>query len=223
MSLKKILILPLIMGIVAGNALAINEAGKGLYPEKYTDEYIIENLKPIYKKVSKDEVVYVALDMLNGTSGDFSRKAILGNNLSGHPVKVEFTDLKSFGDEFKDFDALGYKKGKKLYIFINEKHKNAPAGAIAALLSHEALHQDEFNSLAEETYAWTMEAVVWSEIVKLYPELENNTTSALVARENTLKKLYERGKETDKYIKKTVWSNSGYKNLPTTSPGFESL
>ena len=223
MSLKKILILPLIMGIVAGSALAINEAGKGLYPEKYTNEYIIENLKPIYKKVSKDEVVYVALDMLNGTSGDFSRKAILGNNLSGHPVKVEFTDLKDFGDEYKDFDALGYKKGKKLYIFINEKHKNAPAGAIAALLSHEALHQDEFNSLAEETYAWTMEAVVWSEIVRLYPELENNTTSALVARENTLKKLYERGKETDKYIKKTVWSNSGYKNLPTTSPGFESL
>ena len=211
------------MGVIAGNALAINENSNKLYPEKYTDEYINTNLKPIYKKVSKDEVVYVALDMLNGTSGDFSRKAILGNNLSGYPVKVEFTDLKSFGDEFKDFDALGYKKGKKLYIFINEKHKNAPAGAIAALLSHEALHQDEYNSLAEETYAWTMEAVVWSEILRIYPEMSGDGTSALVARENTLKKLLERGKNTDKYIKKTVWSNSGYKNLPTTSPGFENL
>ena len=211
------------MSVLAGNALAINENYKGVYPEKYTDEYINTNLKPLYKKVSKDEVVYVALDMLNGTSGEFSRKAILGNNLSGYPVKVEFTDLKSFGDEYKDFDALGYKKGKKLYIFINEKHKNAPAGAIAALLSHEALHQDEYNSLAEETYAWTMEAVVWCEILRTYPETAENTTNALVARENTLKKLYERGKETDKYIKKTVWSNSGYKNLPTTSPGFEEL
>lgn len=205
---------------MAGSALAIEER---LYPEKYTDEYISENLKPIYKKVSKDEVVYVALDMLNGTSGEFSRKAILGNNLSGQPVKIEFSDLKSFGDEFKDFDALGYKKGKKLYIFINEKHKNAPAGAIAALLSHEALHQDEYNSLAEETYAWTMEAVVWCEILRTYPETSDNISNALVARENTLKKLYERGKYTDKYIKKTVWSNSGYKNLPTTSPGFEDL
>ena len=211
------------MGLIAGNALAINEYGEGLYPEKYTAEYISDNLKPIYKKVSKDEVVYVALDMLNGTSGDFSRKAILGNNLSGHPVKIEFSDLKDFGEEFKDFDALGYKKGKKLYIFINEKHKNAPAGAIAALLSHEALHQDEYNSLAEETYAWTMEAVVWCEILRLYPETAEIGSNALVARENTLKKLYERGHNTDKYIKKTVWSNSGYKNLPTTSPGFEEL
>ena len=38
-----------------------------------------------------------------------------------------------------------------------------------------------------------------------------------------LKKLFERGKYSDKYIKKTVWSNDGYKNLPTTSPGFEDL
>lgn len=224
MSLKKILLIPVILGIFELNAFAIEEnAGKNLYPEKYTPEYITNELKPIYKRVSKDEVVYVALDMLSGTSGEFSRKAILGNNLSGHPVKVEFSDLKSFGDEYKDFDALGYKKGKKLYIFINQKHKHAPAGAIAALLSHEALHQDEYNSLAEETYAWTMEAVVWCEILRIYPETADDTSSALVARENTLKKLYERGKYSDKYIKKTVWSNSGYKDLPTTSPGFESL
>jgi len=224
MNLKKIILVPLVLGVFAGNIFAIEESAvKNQYPEKYTSEYILTELKPIYKKVSKEEVVYVALDMLNGTSGEFSRKAILGNNLSGYPVKIEFKDLKEFGDEYKDFDALGYKKGKKLYIFINQKHKYAPAGAIAALLSHEALHQDEYNSLAEETYAWTMEAVVWCEILRIYPETSDDTSSALVARENTLKKLYERGKYSDKYIKKTVWSNSGYKNLPTTSPGFENL
>ncbi|MBO7673329.1 hypothetical protein J6S88_07990 [bacterium] len=224
MSLKKIFLIPFILGIFGTNVFAIEEGtGRNLYPEKYTSEYIVNELKPIYKRVSKEEVVYVALDMLNGTSGEFSRKAILGNNLSGRPVKVEFSDLKSFGDEYKDFDALGYKKGKKLYIFINQKHKYAPAGAIAALLAHEALHQDEYNSLAEETYAWTMEAVVWCEILRIHPETADDKSSALVARENTLKKLYERGKYSDKYIKKTVWSNAGYKNLPTTSPGFESL
>ena len=161
--------------------------------------------------------------MLKGTSGEFSRKAILGNNLSGEPVKIQFKDLGEFNPDFSNFDALGWKKGKHLYIFINPKHKNAPPGALAALLSHEALHQDEYNSLAEETYAWTMEASVWCEILRIYPESAEETYNALVSRENTLKKLFERGKYSDKYIKKTVWSNEAYKNLPATSPGFVDL
>lgn len=192
------------------------------YPAKYTEEYV-QNLKPIYKKNTKEEVIHVALDMLKGTNGEFSRKAILGNNLSGEPVKIEFRDLGEFGKEYSGFDALGWKKGKRLYIFINPKHKVAPPGALAALLAHEALHQDEYNSLAEETYAWTMEASVWCEILRVFPESADDTHNALVARENTLKKLFERGRYSDKYIKKTVWSNDGYKNLPTTSPGFEDL
>lgn len=192
------------------------------YPAKYTAEYI-SDLKPIYKKITKDEVIYVALDMLKGTNGEFSRKAILGNNLTGKPVKIEFKDLTEIGQEYASFDALGWKKNDKLYILINQKHRTAPPGALAALLAHEALHQDEYNSLAEETYAWTMEASVWCEILRVYPESADDTHNSLVARENTLKKLFERGKYSDKYIKKTVWSNDGYKNLPTTSPGFEDL
>ena len=192
------------------------------YPAKYTEEYI-SDIKPIYKKNTKEEVIYVALDMLKGTNGEFSRRAILGNNLSGLPVKVEFKDLGELGKEYSNFDALGWKKGKNLYIFINQKHKIAPPGALAALLAHEALHQDEYNSLAEETYAWTMEASVWCEILRIFPESADDVHNALVGRENTLKKLFERGKYSDKYIKKTVWSNEGYKNLPTTSPGFEDL
>ena len=94
---------------------------------------------------------------------------------------------------------------------------------MAALLAHEALHQDEYNSLAEETYAWTMEASVWCEILNAYPESGNDNMHPLVRRENTLKKLFEKGNYTNKYIKKTVQSNRGYKNLPATSPGFEDL
>lgn len=191
------------------------------YPAKYTSEYINE-IKPIYKSVGKDEIFYVALDMLKGTNGEFSRNAILGNNLSGRPVKIEFRDLGTINPDYSKFDALGWKKNKQLFIFINPRHKDAPPGAIAALLSHEALHQDEFNSLAEETYAWTMEASVWYEILKLYPE-SNDELHPLVVRENTLKKLFERGGYSNKYIKKTVMSNEGYKNLPSTSPGFEDL
>lgn len=191
------------------------------YPKKYTPEYI-KQITPGYKDVGKDEVFYVALDMLKDTEGMFSRNAILGNNLSGKPVRIEFRNLSEINAEYATFDALGWKKSKKLYIYINTKHKNAPAGAIAALLAHEALHQDEYNSLAEETYAWTMEAFVWNDILKLYPE-SNQEQYPLVVRENTLKRLLEKGNYTNKYIKKAVLSNSGYKNLPSYSPGFDNL
>lgn len=67
-----------------------------------------------------------------------------------------------------------------------------------------------------------MEAFVWNEIVKLYPE-SNQPSNALVKRENTLKKLLEKGNYTNRYIKKEVQNNPGYKNLPSYSPGFDSL
>ena len=172
-----------------------------------------------YRRVTKDENIAVALDMMKDTNADFSRTAILGYNLTKRPVKVMFKDLSKIDEKYASFDALGWKKSSKLYIYINECHEDAPPAALAALLSHEALHQDEYNSLNEETYAWTMEAIVWTEILKRYPE-SNNLESALVTRENVLKQLLEKGNHTNKYIKKTVFANEGYKNLPLTSPGF---
>ena len=172
------------------------------YPAKYSAQYV-KQITPMYKDVGKDEIIYVALDMLRGTNGEFSRNAILGKNLSGKPVKIEFRDLGAINSEYAEFDALGWKKKNQLYIYINPRHKDAPPGALAALLSHEALHQDEYNSLAEETYAWTMEASVWYEIVKLYPE-SNDQLHPLVNRENQLKQLFERGNYSNKYIKKSV-------------------
>ncbi len=191
------------------------------YPAKYTQEYITK-ITPEYKVVGKDQIFYVALDMLKDTTGDFSRLAILGNNLTGKPVKIEFKNLGDINKDYESFDALGWKRGKRLYIYINPRHKDAPPGALAALLAHEALHQDEYNSLAEETYAWTMEASVWTEILEAYPESEDKM-HPLCVREDTLKKLFEKGNYTNKYIKKTVHQNKGYVNLPSTSPGFERL
>lgn len=191
------------------------------YPEKYDVEYV-KRIKNLYKDVSDDHIFYVALDMLKDTNGEFSRRAIMGNNLSKKPVRIMFKDLGTIRSDYADYDALGWKKNKRLYIFINPKHREAPPGAIAALLSHEALHQDEYNSIAEETYAWTMEASVWSEILELFPESDENL-SPLVQRENKLKQLFEKGNYSSKYIRKTVQSNEGYKGLPATSPGFEDL
>jgi hypothetical protein len=222
---KDLLGIAVTMLVFAGSAFAIQDvpmpqAPKG-YPEKYTETYI-KQITPMYKSTGKEQVIYVALDMLKGTNGEFSRNAILGQNLSQKPVKIEFKDLGAINKDYASFDALGWKKGAQLYVFINPRHKDAPPGALAALLAHEALHQDEFNSLSEETYAWTMEAAVWCEIVKSYPE-SNDELHPLVNRENTLRKLFERGDYTNKYIKKAVYTNDGYKNLPSTSPGFEDL
>ena len=188
-------------------------------PDKYTQEYV-DSLADEYRKVSEEQLFHVALDMLKETSGDFSRKAILGYNLTQKPVKIEFKDLSELNEAYKSYDAVGWKKKNRLYIYINPKHEYAPPGALAALLAHEALHQDEYNSLSEETYAWTMEANVWCEMLKRFPE-SNNLDSPLVMRENILKQLLEKGNFTNKYIKKTVYANDGYKNLPLTSPGFE--
>lgn len=192
------------------------------FPKKFDKTYV-SAIFPVYKSVSKEPVVMVALDMLKGTNGEFSRNAILGNNLSQRPMKVEFKNLSEIKEDYANFDALGWKKGKELTIYVNSKHRTAPPGALAALLSHEALHQDEYNSIAEETYAWTMEASVWCEILRLYPESADDKLSPLVNRENNLKKMFEKGGYSDKYIKKEVRANKGYFGLPQTSPGFESL
>ena len=193
--------------------------GQVKLPAKYTQEYI-DSLTDEYEKISNQQIFHVALDMMKDTTANFSRKAILGYNLTQKPIKIEFKDLSELNEAYSSFDAVGWKKKNRLYIYINPKHEYAPPAALAALLSHEALHQDEYNSLSEETYAWTMEANVWCELLKLYPE-SNNVESPLVMRENILKQLLEKGNFTNKYIKKTVYSNAGYKNLPITSHGFE--
>jgi len=187
-------------------------------PEKYTQDYI-DSISPLYKDVTNEQIFHVALDMMKDTSGEFSRKAILGYNITQYPIKIKFKDLSQINPAYASFDAIGWKKKGKLHIFINPKHEYAPPAALAALLSHEALHQDEYNSLSEETYAWTLEAIVWSEMLKRFPE-SNDLESSLVTRENILKQLLDKGNHTNKYIKKTVYANEGYKNLPLTSPGF---
>lgn len=187
-------------------------------PEKYTQDYI-EDLALEYKNITDSELIMVALDMMKDTQADYSRKAILGYNLTQKPIKIEFKDLSQLNENYSSYDAVGWKKRHRLYIYINPKHDNAPPAALAALLSHEALHQDEYNSLSEETYAWTMEANVWNEMIRIYPE-SNDFDSPLVSRENTLKQLLEKGRYTNKYIKQVVYSKEAYRNLPLTSPGF---
>lgn len=230
MKSKKIIIIAMLMAFfvpsMAHAAIfkkeeVVEQQARSNYPPKYDDIYL-EQLKKEYRKISSDEVILVALDMMKNTTADFSRRALIGYNLTDKPVKVQFKDLSQIKEDYQNFDALGWKKKNQLYIFINPRHADAPPAALAALLAHEALHQDEYNSLAEETYAWTMEAAVWSELLEIYPE-QNDRQHPLLQRENTLRQLFKKGGYTDRYIRKTVYANKGYQNLPQTSPGFERL
>lgn len=231
MDLKKQLILMCLCGVMTTSAVEAKPANSPTFngPLKMEASVFDKQSKPTsntevltktYKEVTKEEKVMHAMELMKGTIGNFSRNAILGSNLTGRPMKVEFKNLGLIKPDYANFDALGWKRGTRLYIYVNEKHADAPPAALAALLSHEALHQDELDSLNEETYAWTMEAAVWSQVVEKDPSSVNKS-HPLVFRENTLKKLLEKGDYTSKYIRKAVFSNPGYQNLPTRSPGYE--
>ncbi len=188
----------------------------------FANAEIDEALYKKYKDVSADASIIQALEKLGETTGKYSKDAILGKNLTNKPIQIEFLNLSTISPMYTNFDALGWKKKKNLYIYINEKHKDAPIEALSAILAHEAIHQDEHNSLNEETYAWTLEAAVWTQLSDDNPELEK-ISHPLVERENVIKKLFVRGGYTSKYIHKFVITNKGYQNLPERSYGFEEL
>ena len=229
---KKILITSFVL--IAGlSSFAFNNATPGIDESKMQSSQIAEGMsvnKPEfdtdayakkYKKVTKDGAVMQAMELMEKLNiAKYSYNALMGNNLTEKPFKIEFKNIAEIRQEYASFDALGWKKKNRLYIYINEKHRNAPPEALAALLAHEAIHQDEFASLNEETYAWTLEAAVWMKLAEKNPSVEKSASS-LVSRENMLKKLFVKGDYTSKYIKKAVYTNPGYKNLPTRSPGFE--
>ena len=174
---------------IANMPSAYNQNVQKEKPNKHNEDKKSEIQTPKeYQKVSNEPIIWDALDSLKGTLGDFSRNAIIGQNITNRPIKVEFIELGTIKPMYQNYDALGIKKKNQLYIYINQKHKEAPKEALAALLSHEALHQDEYNSLNEETYAWTMEAKVWGELSRKNPAAAA-VKSSLVDRENTLTKM----------------------------------
>lgn len=175
-----------------------------------------------YASITNNSELIKALDCMKNTSAEWAQKAILGDNLTKKPIKIEFKNLGTISPNYATFDALGWKDGNQLYIFINNKHKNAPPEALASLLSHEAVHQDTSSSIEEETYGWGYEASVWIQMKEKNPDLTqlNPNISPLVNRLNTLEVMFESANFTTSKIKNAVSSNPGYSNLPLYSPGF---
>ncbi len=183
---------------------------------------INNNLINKYKKISSDEQIIKALEILKDTKCDnnFSYNAIMGNNLSKKPMIIEFYDLSSLNEAYKNYDGMGYMNNNNIYIYINNKHKNANPAALAALIAGRCVHQDTEDSLAEEVYSWTLEATIWKE---LYEKYLLDDSGELVKREETLRQLLEKGNNTNKYIKRYILESPAYKGFPTYSPGFNIL
>ena len=139
--------------------------------------------------------------------------------LVSHDSKVVFKDLSAFGPQNAYSDALTIITFPNMQqvVYIHEKHIGAPAQALACLVSHEAMHNDQINSLQEEIAAWDQEAVCWKSMLDKYPLLTNITLGqyALVDRLNQELEAKNAGT-----LNQNIRSNPVYQGLPEHSPGF---
>lgn len=209
--MKKIIMLAFAILIFTNKAYSFKEA-----PISNT------NTKPSvidYSKISKDTNIIEALKIMENSPANLSYKKIMGDNPTKKSFKIKFTDLGTYNAKYKDYDAMGWKKGSRLYIYVNPKHIAAPKEALCGLIASIAIHEDEYDSINEQVEAWMIEAKVWDYFIEQNPNLENYKND-LVIRESVIRKAYIRGDKTDKYVRKIVEKNSGYSHLPQTSPGF---
>ena len=178
-----------------------------------------------YAEVTQDSKIVQALDLLQHHSDDSRQtlNTILGDNLTQKPIKVMFYNLSQMNVAYANYDALTCKhKSGSIYILINKIHKDAPVEALACLLSHEVLHQDDLSSYQEEVQAWTKEATTWVSLKKVYNNLNSSelNTYPLVRRLNSIEKMYVKANYATTEISKEIHSNLGYQNLAEYSPGY---
>jgi hypothetical protein len=131
-------------------------------------------------------------------------------------MKLVFKHMSELGPQYLNYDALAWMNSQgDVIIVVNEVHRHAPADALAALISHEAMHNDRYNSLQEEVTAWNHEASVWGAYVKQNPSL-STLPHPLVKRLNTLLQKQSHGE-----IRQLVHQHPNYQTLPRVSPGFD--
>ena len=165
-------------------------------------------------RISRDAPIIEALEILDHSP----EKAIIPWMVS-HDVRVLFKDMRlELGKAYMNHDALTIiSNDDQQVIYINSKHMMAPPQALAALIRHEAMHDDRDNSLQEELTAWNKEGQTWQEMLTHYPELKQIPphTVALVDRLNAINILQQQNRLQDQ-----VFKNIAYQGLPEHSPGF---
>jgi hypothetical protein len=166
-----------------------------------------------YYRCTRDAPVIQALQILEYSSDKAAVDTIMDTG-----VRIMFKNMLEFGKLYQNNDALSIisNDGRHL-IFINKKHYSAPPQALAATISHEVMHSDRENSIAEEFAAWTQEGKTWQEMLKRYPELQSIPvkTYPLVDRLNAIVLLIDHHQ-----LEAEIRNNPVYKGLPEHSPGF---
>lgn len=167
-----------------------------------------------YYHVTRDQPLVKAVWHLERSDSARAIAAYIFDN----NVKVMFKDLREIGKAYRKHDALSWidPLGRQ-YVFVHQRHMSAPPQALAAIISHEVMHNDEFNSHAEELAGWTQELRTWQEMIVRYPVLGEipNGKIPLVDRLNALQVLNNQQK-----LKETVYTHKSYQGLPEHSPGF---
>ncbi|WP_373530966.1 hypothetical protein [Vampirovibrio sp.] len=167
-----------------------------------------------FLRCTRENAIMQAFYLMKESQGERSLRRIVHK-----PVRVVFKNMAEINKSLRNYDALSWMSSQgEQVIFVNAKHRSAPPEALAALISHEAMHDDELNSLNEEVESWRFEAAVWMELKAKNPTLAKipEGINALVDRENRLEQETRQGT-----LEQFVRSSPGYKDLPEDSPGFE--
>lgn len=166
-----------------------------------------------FLRCSREQPVVQAFSLMQDGTAESSLSLIVSR-----PVRVVFKDMKTIHKGLKNYDALSWlsNQGEQV-IFLNEKHRTAPPEALAAMLAHEAMHNDAYNSLREEVAGWRQEAQVWQEMKRRNPALSKipQGMNDLVDRENRIEQELRQGS-----LEAFVRKNPGYQGLEESSPGF---
>jgi len=178
-----------------------------------------DKYKSKLKKVSGDKNIQKAVKLLDNPVSDDSYFIILGDNPTKKNIKIEFKDLKKYGNKYAEFEALGWTNKGRLYIYINNKNKNENVYLLSSLISGRAINVDNELSINEEIYSWALEGATWGYYLKKMPEL-NKLNSNLSNRENFIYQCYSKSPQDVKYIKRLVIANSAYDNYDKTSTGY---
>ena len=104
-------------------------------------EFDTEKHSKTYKKITKDGVVMQAMELMKTVSiAQYSYNALMGNNLTEKPFKIEFKNLTEINPEYSSFDALGWKKKGRLPDFMQPLMVciSAESGARISPCCHEA-------------------------------------------------------------------------------------
>ena len=165
-----------------------------------------------FSKITDNAKIETALNLLEKTNSTATINMVMGQNNAKKPTKIMFFALGTISPSYANAHAMATSDDYgNPYILINEKHKNAPAEAIACLITHEITHQLKTTSMDEEIQAWTNEAVQWTKFKELNPSV--SYSGELVDRLNRISDLYKKGNNSNFYIVYEVKRNLNYVSL----------